>query len=518
VLGLLAVAQAAPPSLEGWATGTVGWLEYRDLWVGDVLFGGFDARSSAFLTDRLLLSATAELTARLGEHHRLRIRPSTRTLRRETVLRPDGTLGGVLTSDGVPLEQALRERLWLDELSWRWRPRADRAVELKAGILPFSIAHGRFLAESWPGAEARLQTGPLGGPPLVADLRLALPTTGGVVQLAGKVGWEPSSFDNLSLEIAVLDDSAGIAPLLEADPGLLLSTFGRANEHFFDAHAPEIFQWIADTYLSDPYGFDLFLADAATHMALDGRGRIGYASLLGRTQLGPLSLDAALTGSWGRGTVGGYRVPDGSPWVTPPSDWATTTPRSRWSHDWRLGAAAADLAATLALGRGWLEGFGQLATGEPDIVAASAEDLSVRAFLAPDQRFLRTRVFPLDAAAAGGGWSLPPGIASSGIVAVGASGGASTDLGGARLQVAVPWAWAGACTGCPEGAEPRRRYGEEVDVLAWLTPGRLRPSAELGAFFPGPYFLDLSDPSRDDLGELPVGWRLFVGIGARLGE
>lgn len=518
LLLLRAAVAVAAPEAEGFATANVGWLEYRDLWVGDAVLGGFEARSSAFVADRLVLSATGELTLRPDPRYRLRIRPSTRTLRRATVWKADGTLGSVLTSDGVPIGEALRERLLLDELSARWRPLGHRAIEVEAGILPFSIASGRFLAESWPGIDVSVAAGPLGGPPLVADLRAALPTTGGIVQASARIGWEPSAFEGVSLELAVNQDASGLVPLVLADPGLLLSTFGRANEVFFDNNARDIVRWIDESYLDDPYGIDRFLFDAATYLDLSGTGRLWYASVLGRGKLGPISLDAATTLSWGHGTVQGNRVPAATRWTTPPSDWALVAPRERWSRDWQVVALAADLAASIRWRDSWVELFFQTASGDRDLVATVSDGQPISAFVAPDQRFLRTRVFPLDAVAMGSGWSLPPGVASLGLHAVGASSGIADERGGARLSSAISSAWTGVCTGCSEGAAPRRRYGEEIDLLGWLSAGPLAPSAELGLFFPGPFFLDDSDPARDDLGDLPIGWRLFVGIGGVVGD
>lgn len=515
-------SQAIAEPLEGFASASVGELQYRDLWVGDPILGGFTARSSPFFTDTLLVQGTAEVTWRKDSHHRLRIRPSTRTMRFETVLSGDGSLGHAVTSDGLPLDLAVRERLMLDEASYRWRPRGDRSIAVEAGLLPFQIAGGRLLAETWPSLAASVALAPLGGPPVEASLRAAIPTTGGVAQAAAKVAIARSSFEEIALEIAVHDDSAGLTPLLLADPGLLLSVFGRANEPFLERNAREVAAFISDRYLADPYGIDYFLSDAATYLDLGGRGRLWYASLLGSRQVGPLSLDGALILSSGRGFVEGNRVPDGSTWVTPPEDWAIRAPKERWTHEWRILAFASDLDVYLRLprgplGDGFAEVFWQMASGDPDLVATSASGGTVRAFIAPDQRFLRTRVFPVDAASIGSGLALPPGVASSGLVAAGAAAGVVGEHGGARLQFAVPFAWTGGCTSCLSGSQ-RRRYGEEIDLLSWAKVGPLRPSVEWGLFFPGPFFLDPSDPQRDSVGDMPIGWRLFAGVGASIGD
>ncbi|MEQ1568002.1 MAG: hypothetical protein ABMA64_20350, partial [Myxococcota bacterium] len=407
----IAVATGAEPSAwvsEGWATASVGWLEAGDLWVGDALLGSFDGGSSPFLLDRALFSAAGGWTVRIGGAHRLRLRVDTRTLARSTTLDPDrGGLAHPLTSDGVPWAEAARERAFFDEASYRWRPRGDRSVDLRLGVLPFATGGGRFLVESWPGAQGSVDLGPLGGPPVVAELRAAVPTTGGALQAAARVGIEPSAFDELSIELAVVRDRDGLAPLLETDPGLLLSTFGQANEVFLDRNLGQVVQWIDQVYLDDPYGLDAFVADAGTFLELGGPAQLWLVSAVGRTQVGRVSLDGLVTGEWGGGTVEGNRVPFDQVWVTPPADWAVSAPRERWSKDWRVAAIAVDGAATVRIGDGWVGGWAQAASGDPDLVSTTTDGRAIRAFVAPDQRFLRTRVFPLDAARLGGAWSFP---------------------------------------------------------------------------------------------------------------
>jgi hypothetical protein len=501
--------------VEARASAGLAWLQYDQLWVGDPILGGFDGRSSVDPLNRVLLSPLVEGTLRQGAAHRWRLRLNGRTLQRATVLDDDLSPTWTITSDGVPVAEAFRERAFVDEASWRWRPDEGRGVDLRVGMLPFSISGGRFLVESWPGVRVKVDAGKLGGPPLVTDLRAAVRTDGSV-QAALQIRRPWSMFEHVGLEVAVVHDVQGVAPILESDPGLLLGAFGAANAEFLSNNAAEVGAWIDETYLADDDGFgiDRFLGDAREYLDLQSRATLAYGTVSLERLVGPVLVDVALIGQIGSGTLGGRLVPGGVAFEPPGSDWPQTAPAVPWTHPVAVRAGAFDVAVT------WLGdpigafGFVQGASGDPDVVSTTVSESPIGAFLAADQAFVRTRLFPVDAASRGGAWTLPPGVGGHGWLAPGGGLDLSAGPVGMRVQGAVPLATVPTCLGCvPADGQGRRVYGVEGGVLAWADVGdAVRPLAEAGVFRPGGFFLDDTDPARDALSDLPTGWRIYAGL------
>lgn len=504
----LAAAVAAAPEVE--AGLQVGWLEYGDLWTGDPILGGFDLRSPPAPLDRLLVAPVLTATARAGTAHRFRITASGRTLSRITLLDEDLEVVHVLASDGVPVSEAWRERLFLDEASWRWRPGGDPAVDLRAGILPYAVAGNRLFVESWPGARLRWDAQRQGLAPLVAEARVA-DTLRGATMAALSVGHEPSLFEFVGVEAAwTRDRLGGVAPLLEQDLGMMLELWRGTSAEFFQRYPDEVLGGLYDLYGHEVDGVRMLQADLATFLDLQGTADLLHLSLLGRVVAGGLLLDGAFVLARGRATVTGWRIPDGTPWadVATPA-WATDAPREAFTGDLDLRGHAVDLAIS-GLGAErwpWLV-FVQGVSGDADLAQHALSGEPVTAFLATDQRFVRTRLFPVETAGTSGSLSLPPGVAGHGLLTPGLRLGRRWARVEPTLQVALPLA--------PEPAPlpPHGRiYGLEADLLVTAElAGGTRAFLEGGAFQPGTFFLDASSFDRDHPLELPLGWRVFAGI------
>lgn len=490
---------------------SVGYLQHQDLWVGDPLLGDFDGDSSLTLANRFLVRPSVELTHRVGTAHRFRLRANGRSLQRVTFLDEELAVRSTLASDGVPVSLAVRERAFLDEATWRVRSE-ERAVDLRLGMQPFAIANGRFLVESWPGARLVWRPGRAGGPPLAVDARTAVRIDGSV-QGALALRREFSHFEHIGLDLAVVRDRQGIAPMVEQDISLLTGTFSASSATYLQANRAEVEAFIEDRYLDSPYGIDAFAADIADLMDLSSEATLAYLSAGGAGWIGRTELDVEVIGMVGRGAIRGQRLNG----AVPSESWLPVG-TSDWSQPFALRALAWDVALEWHAPIG-LFGFAQGATGEPDLVQATVDGSPASAFVAADQSFLRSRVFPIDVAQQGGAWTHPPGVGSHGLAAFGGGMSARWRRSGARLQGTVSSALIRRCLGCDDPSEEGGlRYGEELDLLLWTGHGAVRPLLDVGGFFGGPFFLDPSSPDRDERSDLAIGWRVFAGLSTAVGS
>ena len=498
--------------MEGGASLSVAWLEYADLWSGDPILGGFDLASPSDPLDRWLLVPQASLTWRPGVAHRFRIRANGRSLARVPALDDDLAIVHVLVSDGVPVSEAWRERLFLDEASWRWRPDGDPAVDLRAGVLPYGIAGGRFQAESWPGLRARVDARRLGLAPVAVELRGAYSTQGSTMA-ALALRREPSMFEHLAFELAWADDPVhGVAPMLEQDLGMLTELWGATSGEFIETYQGYVLNGLNQLYGSEADGLRAFHSDLQRFMELSGSAELYYASGFARLVTGSVLWDAAVVHAWGQGSLEGWAIPEGTVPEQVGATWYQDAPRERWSSDLRIRGWAWDLAASV-LTPGHLQPgfFFQGMTGEDDLVGRAAQGLPVRMFLASDPAFVRTRIFPADSAARSGALDFPPGVAGYGLMTPGFWLAWDGARWGADLQLALP------CATQPSPLEPHMRiYGLEGDLLLVASPwDAVQVQLEGGLFQPGTFFLDSSDPDADHPLDLPLGWRVIGAVTIR---
>ena len=498
--------------MEAEASLGLAWLEYSGLWAGDPILGGFDLASPSDPLNRWLLVPEASLTWRPGVSHRVRLRADGRSLARVPTLDDELTIVHVLVSDGVPVSEAWRERLFLDEASWRWRPDGDPASDLRVGVLPYGIVGGRFQAESWPGLRYRLDARRLGWAPFALELRGAS-TLRGTEQAALALRHEPSMFEHLALELAwTRDDHAGVAPLLEQDLGMLTELWAATSDDFIGSYQDYVLDGLSALYGNQADGMRAFHADLQQFMGLSGSAELFYASGFARVLAGPVLLDAAVVHSWGQGRLEGHRFEDGAVPADVSADWYAHAPREPWSEVFEIRGWSWDLAASLLVEGAWSPGvFFQGMTGEDDVVARAAAGQPLRMFLASDPAFLRTRIFPADSAARSGALDFPPGVAGHGLLTPGAWLAWDGDPLGAHLQLALP------CATRPSPLEPHRRiYGLEADLLVVASPwDSVRVQLEGGLFQPGTFFIDSSDVARDHPLELPIGWRVIGAVTTR---
>ncbi len=504
-------AERLPPELDAWGRLQLGWLEQRNLWTGDPLLGGFDLASSSDPLNRIVLSPEGRLTTRFGVAHRVRLHLNGRSLMRYATLDEDLAVVHGVASDGVPIEEAWKERLFFDEASYRWRPDGDPAVDLRLGILPFSIASGRLLADSWPGARFRLDGARKGWFPLALEARGAI-SFQGTRFMAASLRREPSLFEHYGLEASLTHDpNQGLTEVLEQDLGMLTELWRDTSGSFIDAYEAEVLDYLATHYADPTDGLRSFQWDLQTFLDLHGSARMAHYSLVLRRLFGSLLVDGALIHGRGQVSLVGNRFPEDMQ----PGDigdlerWETTAPRVPFQLDFAVRGWAWDLALSPMLeGRWQLGAFFQGMTGDDDLVGKALAGEPVSLFLATDQDFLRTRLFPAEAVQRDGALGLPPGVAGHGLMAPGLWFGLETRPLEANLQLACPLATH------PSPLEPYGRlYGCEADLLLsgrlW---DRVLPQLEAGLFQPGSFFLDASDGARDQLLELPLGWRLFAAL------
>lgn len=490
----------------------MAWLEYADLWSGDPILGGFDLASPSDPLNRWLLVPRASLTWRPGVSHRFRLRADGRSIARVPTLDDDLAIVHVLVSDGEPISQAWRERLFLDEASWRWRPGGDPASDLRVGVLPYGIVGGRFQAESWPGVRYRLDARRLGWAPLAAELRGAS-TLQGTTQAALALRHEPSMFEHLAVELAwVRDASAGVAPVLEQDLGMLTELWSDTSGDFIGSYQGYVIDGLTQLYGNEADGMRAFQGDLRQFMQLRGSADLLYASAFSRLLAGPVLLDAALVYSWGRGSLEGRRFEDGTVPEQVGETWYADAPTQPFALELELQGWAWDLAASILADGPWQPGvFFQGMSGEDDLVGRAAAGQPVRLFLASDPAFVRTRVFPADSAARSGALDFPPGVAGYGLLTPGAWLAWDGQRLGANLQLALP------CSTQPSPIEPHMRiYGLEADLLLAASPWpSLQVQLEGGLFQPGTFFIDSSNPGADHPFELPIGWRVIGAVTIR---
>ncbi len=498
--------------MEGEASLSAAWLEYDDLWSGDPHLGGFYLASPADPLDRWLLVPQASLTWRPGIAHRVRVRANGRSLARVPTINDQLEFVHVLVSDGVPVSEAWRERLFLDEASWRWRPDGDPAVDLRAGILPYGIVGGRFQAESWPGLRARLDAQRLGWFPLALELRGA-DTLRGTRQAALSLRHEPSMFEHLAAELAWSSDAtAGVAHVLEQDLGMMTELWADTSGDFIGSYQGYVVDGLSDLYGSQADGMRAFHADLQQFIELRGSAQLLYASAFARVLVGPVLVDAAAVHARGKGSLTGYRFEDGATPSEVGADWYQAAPKEPWSMDLELRGWAWDLAFSVLADSRWQPGVFFLGmTGEDDLVGRAAAGEPVRMFLASDPAFVRTRIFPADSAARSGALDFPPGVAGHGLITPGAWLAWDGEHWGANLQLALP------CATRPSPLEPHMHiYGLEADLLIAATPWEaLQLQLEGGLFQPGSFFIDASNPSADHPLELPIGWRVIAAVTIR---
>ena len=504
-LALAAEPGLAPPEVE--ARLDLGWQEYAGLWVGDPILGGFDLYSPPQPLDRLLVSPALQATLRPGASHRLRVRASGRTLQRVSVLEEDLSIGHVWLSDGLPVDEAWRERLFLDEASWRWRPDGDPTLETRVGILPFGVA-GRLFVESWPGASVRLDAQRQGWVPLAVEARIAATLDqSGLAAL--EVRHEPSRFEHVGLGVAGWQDRAsGMAGIIEDDLGLLVSVWGASSADFLTDNGDAVLSALAGLYGDEVDGVRMFQEDLAAFLELGGSARVGYLSATGRLVLGKALVDLAVIHSRGEVELTGYAFPDGATRDEAQAAWLEGDGREPFDvsfpvRGWAFDAAVESLAAPL-YGFGFVQGM----SGEPDIVPTVLDGEPVGLFVAADQDFVRTRVFPADPYASSTGLDGPPGVGGHGLVSVGGGLGLSADPLSGTLQLALPMATH------PSPFPPHGRvYGVEADALVgWTARDWLRLSGEAGVFQALSFFADETRGDRDSLADLPLGWRLWTGL------
>lgn len=498
--------------MEGGASLSLGWLEYDELWSGDPILGGFDLASPSDPLNRWLLVPEASLTWRPGVAHRLRLRANGRTLMRTPTLNDELEIAHVLVSDGVPVAEAWRERLFLDEASWRWRPGGDPAVDLRVGMLPYGIAGARFQAESWPGLRARLDARRLGWVPVAVEARGAH-TLQGTALAALALRYEPSMFEHLGLELAwTRDDRYGVAPLLEQDLGMLTELWAATSDDFIGSYQGYVLDGLSALYGSQSDGMRAFHGDLVQFMELGGSAELFYASGFARLLAGPVLLDAAVVHSWGHGQLQGHRFQAGTVPEEVTATWYTDAPREPWAEDVTFRGWAWDLAASVLTDGPWQPGvFFQGMSGEDDVVGRAAAGEPVRLFLASDPAFIRTRIFPADSAARSGSLDFPPGVAGYGLITPGAWLAWDGSHFGANLQLALP------CATRPSPLEPHMRiYGLEADLHLVASPhDSVQLQVEGGLFQPGTFFIDSSNPDGDHPFELPLGWRVIGAVTIR---
>ncbi len=509
-LGLLLAPAFSAPDVEADAAVTLGWSEYRALWTGDPILGGFDLYSPAVPLDRLLIHPEASLTLRPSSAHRIRLVVDGRSMQRVTGYDDAGELIHLWTSDGQLLSDAARERLFFDEASWRWRPGGDPSVDLRVGVLPYSIAGGRLHHESWPGVRFRFDAMRRGLAPLTALARVAV-TPKGSTFAALTVQHEPSAFEFVGLEASIASDPhEGIAPMIEDDLGMMVDLWGSTSDAFIDQYEDWVLQGLYGLYGHQADGIWLFSQDLDTFLSLEGSARIAHFSALGRVLAGSWMIDAAVIGGVGEVTLTGHALPaDATPHQIAEASWPNEVPYEVFSLAFPVRGFAWDLGVDRLVGDHWrVAGFFQGMSGDRDLVDKALAGEPVTLFLATDHRFTRTRVFPVDVVTRGGGWSGPAGVAGHGLISTGLSVGLWWPRVAASAQLALPMATHRS------PIEPCGRiYGLEGDLFVAVraTPW-LSFAGEAGAFQPGTFFLDATDPNGDHPFELPIGWRIYGGL------
>ncbi len=506
---LLGTAQA---ELEGDASLQLGWLEYADLWAGDPLMGGFDLASPSDPLDRPVFVPRASLTARPGSGHRLRLRFNGRSLARTTSLDEDLAIVHGLSSDGVPVEEAWKERLFLDEASWRWRPDGDPASDLRLGILPYSIGGGRLQAESWPGLRYRLDAARLGWAPLATEIRAAS-TLRGTHFAALSLRHEPSIFEQVGVEIALSSDNAqGLAPTLEQDLGLLTQLWADTSGEFIRQYQDHVMDGLYYLYGNEADGVRAFHWDLQSFMDLHGSADMVHLDATARLLLGSVLVDAALIHSRGNVHLEGRRFAEGTTPSQVDAHWYSDAPTQPFELDFALRGWAWDLALAFLGQDRWHGGlFFQGMTGDDDLVGKALAGEPVGMFLATDEAFVRTRVFPADSAARSGSLDFPPGVAGYGLVTPGGWLRLDSETVDGNLQLALPMSTH------PSPLPPCGRiYGLEADLILTIDRwDRLVPLLEAGVFQPATFFLDSSSDERDHPLDLPLGWRVLAAVTIR---
>ncbi len=507
--GLLLAPALAAQDVEATAEATVGWSRYDDLWTGDLILGAFQLQSPSRPFDRLLISPRASVTYRPDRAHRLRLVINPRTLQRVSYLDHQLQTQTVWTSDGELLTDAWRERFFLDEASWRWRPDGDPSIDLRVGILPYSIAGGRLLHESWPGVRFRFDAMRRGILPVAALARIAVSPTGSAFG-ALTLQHEPSSFEFVGLEASMtVDSTVGIAPMFEDDFGMMLELWRTTSDGFFDENQVWAENALAEAYGNDMNGIWVFYEDLQTFMDLSGTARIAHVSALSRLLVKRWMIDAAVVGGLGQVTLTGKAIPPTVNREELSSEWPGNEFADSFELQFPVRGLAWDLAVDRLLGDHWrIAGFFQGMTGDPLLVEKATSGQPVNMFLATDHRFTRTRVFPVDVAARCGAWSAPAGVAGHGLASTGLSIGLSWPTVAASAQLALPMATHRS------PIEPYGRiYGVEADLFVAVRPlSWLSFAGEAGAFKPGTFFLDDTSDDRDTLQELPIGWRVYAGV------
>ncbi|NOY27039.1 MAG: hypothetical protein GXP62_14305 [Oligoflexia bacterium] len=491
----------------------LGWVEYAALWTGDPILGGFDLYSPPQPLDRLLISPSAMITLRPSDSQRIRIRASGRTLSRLTTIDSNGDIQYLWASDGVPLAQAAAERLFLDEASWRWRPGGDRWLDLRLGILPWSLAGGRMLAESWPGATLRLDAARKGWAPVAVEAHASVTPTGSNT-VAMAVRYEPSWLEYVGLEAAYSQDPRqGIAPLVQDDLGMLVELWRGTSGEFIDKNQDWVLSGLYDLYGQEVDGVRAFHEDLKTFVDLDGTARVLHLAASGRVMLGRTLIDAALVHARGQVALSGNGIPgELAPADIDGTSWATQTPTTPFDLRFPVSGWAWDLDLEFLLASHWrISAFFQGMTGEDELLSKALAGETVHVFLATDLAFVRTRVFPWDAALQSGAWSFPPGVAGYGLMTPGTSIDLATDHTSASFQLALPMATE------PSPLEPHGQiYGLEADLFLGARAGKHTTlAADFGAFQSGTFFVDQG--GRDTLAELPIGWRLHGSITIQAG-
>ena len=508
LLMAVSTSRASQP-VQAWASAGLYGLAYDDLWSGDLLTGGFQLTSPQDPLDWLLFAPQGSVTWRPRRAHRLRLTVNARSLQRYTTVDSELTVVHRLASDGVPLQEAWRERLFLDEASWRLRPGGDPSLDLRLGILPLSAAGGRLLVESWPAARLRLDGARKGWFPATAQGWVAV-TPQGTTLATVSLLHEPSMFEHVGVEWSCTrDPHQGIAPLLREDLGMMMDLWRDTSGEFINTWQQQVEAGLYSLYGGQVDGIREFAWDLDTFLALEGQARIHHLTLLASRVLGKVSVDGALIYGFGQASLSGQALPADSAWEdVGVEDWAETAPRTPFQLEMGLRAWAWDAALSSLGDSPWRwTFFFQGMSGDPQLVRHAVDGDPVRLFLASDVDFLRTRMFPADLAARSGALTFPPGVAGHGLMTPGVQLSRDAPRWMGSLELALPMATV------PSTLEPNGWiYGLEADLwLAAHLGDRCTPQAEAGLFQPGTFFLGAT--SGDTFSQvLPLGWRVILGL------
>jgi len=497
----------------GW---TAGQLLFDDLWAGDLVLGGFGNRASAHPLERLVFSPWAQTSFQKGKSHRFRATVNLRTLQAIPGLSSEGGLREVWVSEGRLLSEAWKERLFMDELSWRFRPDGDPKIDFRVGILPFQAGAGRYLVESWPGVRLGLDLDRMAMLPLRAELKAAVVPESGGVMAALSVRHEPSFFEHVGIEMAYhYDPQHGLTAIPNQDFSMVAALLGLSVRDVIrtEDQWSALYEFLAQRYLVDG---DLRQArsDILQFLDMGGYGHAVYPAATFEVYWRRIRFTGLASAALGWGVAELNFLHSDADLQNADEDWPDQMLTRRIVQSYRMAGWAFDLLVEVRATRWRGFGFVQGMTGDPELVRRAQKSKVTRAFLSPDQAFLRTRLFPLNHSGSGSTWTGPPGIGLYGVLTPGAGVSGSHGPLLFTFQVATPMTFSPAFDGSSDERAVGRLYGTEVSaVVSGVFDGPVRPSLEGGLFFPGAFF-------QEDAGSFdsPMGWRLFLSASFKWGE